>query len=155
MIIRGNTVTTSFLAPLQSVKKIAEDALPKTGGTMTGDILMSNKEVKNIPAPTENSSAANKEYVDNHVNDFVLSKRTSVQVILSSSNWSQNKQIVQVPAVTANAILLVSPAPEVAEQYTAYAECGVRCSGQEVGLLEFTCEDVPIIDLTVNVALFF
>lgn len=85
----------------------------------------------------------------------LLESRSSVQTILSASKWTQNKQIVQVPAVTANAILLVSPAPEVAEQYTAYAECGVRCSGQEAGLLEFTCEDVPTIDLTVNVALFF
>lgn len=43
-----------------SAKAIAEVALPKTGGTMTGSLVLSGK-------PTANNEAANKKYVDDEV----------------------------------------------------------------------------------------
>lgn len=43
-----------------SAKAIAEVALPKTGGTMTGSLVLSGK-------PTADNEAANKKYVDDEV----------------------------------------------------------------------------------------
>lgn len=43
-----------------SAKAIAEVALPKSGGTMTGSLVLSGK-------PTANNGAANKKYVDDEV----------------------------------------------------------------------------------------
>ena len=47
-----------------SVRTIAENALPKSGGTMSGAISMGGNKVTNLAVPSDNSDAATKEYVD-------------------------------------------------------------------------------------------
>lgn len=90
-----------------------------------------------------------------YARDQVTDSRTSVQLILAADGWTDHAQTVAAEAVTENALLFVSPAPEAAEEYTMYLECGVRCSGQEKGQLTFSCEELPTIDLTVNAAMLF
>lgn len=78
-MIRGNVLSTNMLRSdyaetdpasgayiankpdelIRSAKTLAEAALPRTGGTMTGAL--------NVPEPTEASHAATKDYVERYV----------------------------------------------------------------------------------------
>lgn len=71
-------------------------------------------------------------------------------VTLRASGWNSGtkKQTVTVAGVTSANNVLVSPAEA---SYSAYTEAQVRCCLQSVNTLEFVCEDVPTVDLTVNV----
>lgn len=71
-------------------------------------------------------------------------------VTLRASGWNSGtkKQMVTVTGVTSANNVLVSPAEA---SYAAYTEAQVRCCLQSVNTLEFVCEDVPTVDLTVNV----
>lgn len=73
-----------------------------------------------------------------------------LQVTLRASGWNSGtkKQTVTVAGVTSANNVLVSPAEA---SYSAYTEAQVRCCLQSVNTLEFVCEDVPTVDLTVNV----
>lgn len=63
----ASDVTTSLnnlQRQIDSVNKTAGDALPKAGGTMTGDINMGSKKITNLATPTADTDAATKKYVD-------------------------------------------------------------------------------------------
>lgn len=111
-------------------------AVPTDGGTMTGNL--------SVPAPVEALHAVNKGYVDG--------KLSFVTVTLSASGWSNNVQTVSVSGVTTNMSVTVSPDPSSDENYTAYLECGVRCTAVGNGTMTFKCTDVPTVNLAVNVA---
>lgn len=51
----------------QAAQTTADAALPKAGGTMTGNIAMSNNSITGLAAPTANGDAANKKYVDDEI----------------------------------------------------------------------------------------
>lgn len=42
----------------------ANNAMPKAGGTFTGNVAMSNKKITGLATPTDDTDAANKKYVD-------------------------------------------------------------------------------------------
>ena len=46
-----------------------QNALPLSGGTMTGDIIMGSNNITGLSAPTEETDAATKAYVDSKVSD--------------------------------------------------------------------------------------
>ena len=165
MIIRGNTVATNmpradfaqtdpanagfirnkpdFETTAQTAaaaKKAADAALPRSGGTMTGDIAMGGNRVSGLGIPTDGSDAATKQYVDG--------RKATASVTLSASAWSGKSQTVSVPGVTADNTVLVTPAPN---SYVAYGEAVVYCTGQGTGTLTFSCEEVPGADLTANI----
>ena len=48
----------------ESAQKTANDALPKAGGDMTGNINMGDKKVTDLGEPTDGKDAVNKKYVD-------------------------------------------------------------------------------------------
>lgn len=52
--------------------------LPLTGGIMTGNININNKTITNLKAPTADTEAANKKYVDDQVaaNDHIVNRFT-------------------------------------------------------------------------------
>lgn len=74
----------------------------------------------------------------------------SATVTLSANAWSGNSQTINVSNVTANSLVTVAPVP-AAQNRTAYLESGVYCSAQGAGTLTFVCEDVPSVNLNVNV----
>ena len=51
----------------QKAQTTANDALPKAGGAMTGNIAMGNNSITGLAAPTANGDAANKKYVDDEI----------------------------------------------------------------------------------------
>ena len=74
----------------------------------------------------------------------------SATVTLSASAWSNNAQTVSVSNVTTGSLVTVAPVP-TAQNRTAYLESGVYCSAQGAGTLTFVCEDVPSVNLDVNI----
>ena len=74
----------------------------------------------------------------------------SATVTLSANAWSGNSQIINVSNVTTDSLVTVAPAPTV-QNRTAYLEAGVYCSAQGAGTLTFVCEDVPSVNLNVNI----
>lgn len=74
----------------------------------------------------------------------------SATVTLSANAWSSNSQTINVSDVTANSLVTVAPVP-TAQNRTAYLEAGVYCSTQGSGTLTFVCEDVPSVNLNVNI----
>ena len=73
---------------------------------------------------------------------------TSIAATLTTANWSSNTQTVNVAGVTASNAVIVSAAPA---SYLSYGEFGVYCSAQGAGILTFTCDSTPDVNLTVNV----
>lgn len=69
---------------------------------------------------------------------------------LSTSGWASMSQTVDVAGVTANNIVLVTPAPS---SYIEYHGCGVYCSAQSDGKLTFSTVSVPDTALVVQILL--
>lgn len=72
-------------------------------------------------------------------------------VTLERLKWQDNLQTVKVTGVTADNIVVVSPA---AQAYIAYTDALVRCVEQTAGALTFLCEAAPEVDIPVNVLTF-
>ena len=129
-------------------KALAEEALPRAGGTVTGNLSMGGNRVTGLGAPVELEDAATKAYADGKTQFF--------SVTLSAQGWAEQRQSVAAPGVTAgNAThVFAAPAAESGEGYAAYLDCGVTCVAKGSGTLTFICDSVPDMDLTVHVALF-
>ena len=69
---------------------------------------------------------------------------------LSTNAWSGNSQTINLANVATNSLVTVAPVP-TAQNRTAYLEAGVYCSTQGSGTLTFVCEDVPSVNLNVNI----
>ena len=74
----------------------------------------------------------------------------SATVTLSANAWSGNSQTINISNVTAGSLVTIAPVP-TAQNRTAYLEAGVYCSAQGAGTLTFVCEDVPSVNLNVNI----
>ena len=72
----------------------------------------------------------------------------AVSITLKAAGWSNNTQTVSVADIAADSIVVVAPAPASRK---AYIEADVYCSAQGAGTLTFSCEDVPSVDLEVNI----
>lgn len=164
-IIRGNTVTTNMVRgdynqkdetkpdyirnkpdeKLEEALETAKNALPKSGGKMTGDVDMGTKSIKNLGDPVNEKDAVNKKYVDDI--------ETAAVVTLPASGWKDKKITVNDDRVTENeekCLVTISPKPAT-DNYMAYCESNVRGISQGTGSLTFECDDVPEKDLLVNV----
>lgn len=74
---------------------------------------------------------------------------TVQQITLLASAWQGLSQAVQASGITANSTVIVSAD---ASSQIAYGNAKVYCSGQSDGYLNFSCEEAPSVNLTVNVA---
>ena len=74
--------------------------------------------------------------------------KVNTTITLTAAGWSSNTQTVSVTGMTADGVVMVSPAP--ADQ-SAYTSAGILCTAQAAGSLTFTCDTVPSGDLSVNV----
>ena len=63
-------VDSAALTKAESARSLAAAAMPKTGGTFTGNVSMGSGKTLTVNAPTEDSHAATKKYVDDEVSDI-------------------------------------------------------------------------------------
>lgn len=85
-MVRVNTQSTVGVEYFDGAqwKIIGSGNLPLTGGTMTGNIVMtSGSKVTGLPAPTSSTDAVNKEYVDSVING--LTWKTAVSVLATTN----------------------------------------------------------------------
>lgn len=68
-VVPGTTITTTWAnTTLNNIADALTDSVAADGQTpMTGPLNMNNNKIENLATPTDNSDAATKEYVDNHV----------------------------------------------------------------------------------------
>ena len=133
MIIKGNTVGH----PLPD---------PRKGLTMQGAIDMNGQALTGLKAPEAETDAVTKEYADTK-----QAQHQNRVVILSVSKWSNNRQTVSVSGIKAEDTVFSTPDIDSREMY---AECNIRLSEQDDGVLTYVCEEVPAENLTVNVTYF-
>lgn len=105
--------------------------------------------VKGVDYWTEEEQAE----IESSVIEELSKTKTAASVTLTAEGWADKRQTVNFNSVTADSIVIVSPAP-AEENFKAYADCEVRCASQSEGALTFVCEEVPDIALIVNVAVF-
>lgn len=93
---------------------------------------------------------ATKSSVENIASDMATkqAKVVSSTGTLTVSGWSNNVQVMQVEGMTADAVVLVSPAPAYFEQY---GKAGIYASAQGDGTVTFKCTVPPTVSIDVNI----
>lgn len=135
--------------PTEDISELLEkarNALPRSGGTMSGNINMDDNIIEEVGNPTQPDHVANKGYVDNLVKSY--------EVTLKATGWRNNTITVNAENVTSDSAkcdVLVAANPEE-ENFTVYGKSLVRCISQGEGTLIFACGEVPEKDLKVNVS---
>ena len=133
-------------------KDIAEAALARSGGKMTGNIDMGSKKIENLAVPENDGDAANKKYVE----DLVASKHLSKTVTATTAGWTGEgpyTQSIAVEGVTKDDIphigLIASDnADTVENEEEAFSYIKKVETGD--GTLILTCrDDKPEVDMTI------
>ena len=81
---------------ISKAQKTADDALPKTGGTVTGDITMTGniamggKKITDVGAPADDGDAVNKKYVDDEVGKSLPKSGGTMTGALNVPNPTEN-----------------------------------------------------------------
>ena len=83
-----------------------------------------------------------------NLKDKRITSLSQISVTLTTNGWSSKSQSVTATGVTANSIIVVSPAPA---SFDEYATCGVRANAQASNSITFKCDETPSSALTVNV----
>ena len=100
----------------------------------------------NLKAPTSNSMATPKSYVDQYAPHATL-----VTLTVAGWNSTSKTQTVTVSGILADeSEQLIIPMPATASM-TAYNEAGIQCTGQAANSLTFTAETVPTAAISVYV----
>lgn len=110
-------------------------------GRPVASTLYGKTDIKNGGTNAETAAEA-------RVNLGAQAQHAAVTVTLLASDWTDDKQTVNVKGATETNTVLVGPHPD---SYTEYSEYNVRCTGQGNGTLTFTCESAPSSDLQANV----
>ena len=130
-------------------KSYADTKLPKSGGTMTGNLDMGDKKLQNLPTPTANGDAAPKIYVD-------AQKPALYSCTLEKTSWTGDNvktlslTLAAVLADVNQQLIMVTPTEDSREMYYA---CGVHCTGQGSVVLYFAADTLPTADLVVNIVI--
>lgn len=75
-------------------------------------------------------------------------KETQIILTLKSTDWVDNSQTVEVPDVTDNNSVILCP---ISQHWETYTDCNVTCISQSDSTLVFECDEIPEVDLYVNV----
>jgi len=125
-------------------EKLGENMfLQKSGGIMTGVLDMGGNRLTGLSAPEADSDAVTRDYADR------IFRKTTIS--LPALLWSNGRIRAQVTGVTADNVVIVSPA---ADSFEEYVYCGLRCIEQDADRLTFACDTVPEKTVKVNVVVF-
>ena len=132
----GEQITGTYTAPVTSVNGQTGDVVVKSAyaAAQDGGYTGTETAFNTALADVENKA------------DKAVSR--SVTLYASGWNTSYKNYSVTVRGMTAAANCIITAAPA---SYMAYAEAGVRCISQYGNGLTFQCEEIPTVDLAVNV----
>lgn len=100
----------------------------------------------NSPAYIQNKPTDLSDFTNNK--GFATMKNATAQ--LDMNNWGGNVQTVNVPGVDPTQTIIVSPNPANASDY---ATAGIVCTNALPDTLEFTCTNVPNVNIDVEVVI--
>lgn len=83
-----------------------------------------------------------------NLKDKRITSMAQTSTSLTVAGWSSNTQTKTVSGVTANSILVISPAPA---SISAYGASGIYASAQGTNSITFKCETVPESAITANI----
>lgn len=134
-------------------------ALPKTGGTMTGDIAMSGNKVTGLGAPSGDADAANKSYVDTALTGAETVAKTAT---LTVAGWTGSSapyvQSITIAGLTDAKKAMAYPVygSDTATNLALKEACGmVSFASREGSVLKFTClEDKPTVAIPITVEVY-
>lgn len=134
---------------IATVLQIANAALPKSGGYMTGVLNMSNQQLTGLPIPVSANDAVTKSYVDT----------TSIAAVLTADSWVGSEapfyQKVTVAGLTDKKTALAYPmySGTCEEMLKMQEACGcVSYAERSANEITFWClEDKPEVDISLNV----
>ena len=155
--IRNKPDFDAFSGSLEQLRQLAQNALPKAGGTMAGDIRMGGNRLTDLPEPQEGSDAATKAYVD-----AAGSGVAYLQLTLTAESWTGVEggpytQQLYSPGITADdrphyGLVFSGDRETRLLQKEDWAK--VDDLDTEVNYLTFTClQERPSVDLTVQLEL--
>lgn len=161
----GAVSSVSGVSPDESgnVPLTASDvgALAVSGGDMTGPINMNGQPISGLNAPTENTQAANKGYVDDakaEAKSYTDSKHITKTATLVAGWWSDSAPYIQGVVIPE---ILYSDTPHITPVYSgtnataiAQKEAWSYVSKAETsdGLITFYCfEEKPTIDINIQI----
>lgn len=81
------SIATDANTTANEAKELAQDALPKQGGTMSGTLRMDGQRIVGLEVPVDNDHAATKGYVDSVAKASTEGVRFEVDLL--ASNWVQ------------------------------------------------------------------
>lgn len=123
-----------------------------------GDNAQTTANEANAAAAEAQARAENAETnAKNYAKDYTDSRHINGQITLTPSGWANNMQTVSFPGVTADVTktdVYAYPRTDD-ENYAAWAENVVRPYSQGDGTITFKCEDVPSVNVVVNVSVEF
>lgn len=135
---------------IESIRKTANEAMPKAGGKFTGEVDMNENKIVNVPDPEKDTDAVNKAYVD--------SKHHAATVTATATGWTGDAApYVQTIAVDG---IVETDNPHYGVVYSEDAD--TRQAEKEAfslvddletadGSITFTCfEDKPEVDLNIQ-----
>ena len=105
------------------------------GGTVVGDLysIGIDGDIYNIPSGGSNI-------------------KTTVETLNPAGWGSLSKQYtLTVYGITRDSVIWVAPAPDTAANYNHYTAYGVRAISQDTDIITFTCDNIPLYDLRVNI----
>lgn len=142
---------------IAAAKKVAEDHKKETSNPhkvtkeQVGLGNVDNTSDINKPVSTAQATAiadAKKAGTDAMAEAQKKTEKIARIVTLFAAGWVENAQTVEVDGVTDSNTVIICTNPANAVEYS---ESVVRCTDQNEKSLTFTCEEVPTIDLLVNV----
>lgn len=147
---KPNEAIAKAQSTADSGKQIAEAALARSGGTMTGPINMGTNKITDLKAPENGTDAANKTYVDE--------KRKTHTATLTTGGWSSAApytQTVSVSGIQATDMPHISPVYSdtlatalLEKEAWSLVNKAVAASGS----ITFTCfEEKPVTAIPIQV----
>ena len=138
-----------------NAQETADNALPKKGGEMSGNISMGGNLVSGLGDPVEEADAVSKKFME----DYVASKHLPLTGTLVAGNWEgEEAPYVQTLAFEG---ISVEDRPHVSAVYSEDLETAIAekeawsmVSDGETGenTVKFTCfEDKPEVDISIQI----
>lgn len=112
------------------------------GGTMLGVLNMNGFPIRNLPAPV---------YPGDPVPLSAATIMNTETAVLLPDAWVDNSQTVAVEGVIADSEKQAVITVAAGDSHEVYLDCNIKLSGNGEGTLSFICDDVPTVEVAVNV----